>query len=191
MLGLWIEQTEGAKFWHRVMTELQARGVEDILIALDRRAHRLPRGDQRGLPPDPDPYLRRASGAAELGLRLLPRPESASPPRCETIYRAETVAAGDAALAAFAASPDGARYPTITPIWRRQWDRVTPAFAYPPAIRRILTTTNAIESLHMQLRKIIKTRGHLPTDEAATKLLYLALRNIKKRWPRPQPGRPR
>ena len=67
-------------------------------------------------------------------------------------------------------------------LWQRQWDLVTPAFAYPPAIRKILTTTNAIESLHMQLRKIIKTRGHFPTDEAATKLLYLALRNIKKRW---------
>jgi len=92
------------------------------------------------------------------------------------------VAAGAGALEAFAASPDGTRYPTIAPLWRRQWDLVTPAFAYPSAIRRILTTTNAIESLHMQLRKILKTRGHFPTDEAATKLLYLALRNIKKRW---------
>ena len=81
-----------------------------------------------------------------------------------------------------AASPDGEHYPTIAPLWRKQWEYVTPGFAYPPAIRRILTTTNAIESLHSQLRKIIKTRGHFPTDEAAAKLLYLVLRNIKKRW---------
>jgi transposase-like protein len=99
-----------------------------------------------------------------------------------TIYRAETIAGAEQALEAFAASPEGQRYPTIAPLWRRQWEYVTPAFAYPPEIRRVLTTTNAIESLHMQLRKIIKTRGHFPTDEAAAKLLYLALRNIKKRW---------
>ena len=99
-----------------------------------------------------------------------------------TIYRAETVAGAEAALAVFAASPEGQRYPTIAPLWRRQWEYLTPAFAYPPEIRRVLTTTNAIESLHSQLRKIIKTRGHFPSDEAASKLLYLALRNIKKRW---------
>jgi transposase-like protein len=95
---------------------------------------------------------------------------------------AETVAGAEAALDAFAESPDGQRYPTIAPLWRRHWDLVTPAFAYPPVVRRMLSTTNAIESLHSQLRKIIKSRGHFPTDEAATKLLYLALRNIHKRW---------
>ena len=99
-----------------------------------------------------------------------------------TIYRAETIAGAEQALAAFATSAEGKRYPTIAPLWRKQWEYVTPAFAYPPEIRRVLTTTNAIESLHMQLRKIIKTRGHFPTDDAAAKLLYLALRNIKKRW---------
>ena len=98
------------------------------------------------------------------------------------IYRAPTVAAAETALAAFAESAEGRQYPTIAPLWHRQWEYLTPAFAYPPDIRRILTTTNAIESLHSQLRKIIKTRGHFPSDEAATKLLYLALRNIKKRW---------
>ncbi|CAN5822976.1 IS256 family transposase [soil metagenome] len=181
VLGLWIEQTEGAKFWHRVMTELQARGVADVLIALIDGLTGFPEAIQAVFPQTQIHtcvvHLVRRS-LAYVSYQHRKRVAAA----LKTIYRAETVAAGAAALAAFAASPDGARYPTIAPIWQRQWDLVTPAFAYPPAIRKILTTTNAIESLHMQLRKIIKTRGHFPTDEAATKLLYLALRNIKKRW---------
>src|ERR1051325_1237818 len=98
------------------------------------------------------------------------------------IYRAPTEAAALEALRAFERSPTGKRYSTIAPLWRRQWEYLCPVFAYPPAIRRLLYTTNAIESLHMQLRKIIKTRGHFPTDEAATKLLYLAVRNIIAKW---------
>ncbi len=181
VLGLWIEQTEGAKFWLRVMTELKARGVDDILIALID-----------GLKGFPDaigavfPHTQIHACIVHLVRQSLvfvsykDRKRVAS--QLRLIYRAETVAAARAALEAFAASPESQRYPTIAPIWERHWDVITPAFAYPPAIRRILTTTNAIESLHMQLRKIIKTRGHFPTDEAATKLLYLALRNIHKRW---------
>jgi transposase-like protein len=181
VLGLWIEQTEGAKFWHRVMTELQARGVEDVLIALIDGLTGFPEAIQAVFPQTQIHtcvvHLVRRS-LAYVSYQDRKRVAAA----LKTIYRAETVAAGAAALEAFTASPDGTRYPTIAPLWRRQWDLVTPAFAYPPAIRRILTTTNAIESLHMQLRKIIKTRGHFPNDDAATKLLYLALRNIKKRW---------
>jgi transposase-like protein len=181
VLGLWIEQTEGAKFWHRVMTELQARGVEDVLIALIDGLTGFPEAIQAVFPQTQIHtcvvHLVRRS-LAYVSYQDRKRVAAA----LKTIYRAETVAAGVAALEAFTASPDGTRYPTIAPIWRRQWELVTPAFAYPPAIRKILTTTNAIESLHMQLRKIIKTRGHFPTDEAATKLLYLALRNIRKRW---------
>jgi putative transposase len=181
VLGLWVEQTEGAKFWHRVMTELQARGVEDVLIALIDGLTGFPEAIQAVFPQTQIHtcvvHLVRRS-LAFVSYQDRKRVAAA----LRNVYRAETVAAGAAALETFAASPDGTRYPTIAPIWRRQWELVTPAFAYPPAIRRILTTTNAIESLHMQLRKIIKTRGHFPTDEAATKLLYLALRNIKKRW---------
>lgn len=181
VLGLWIEQTEGAKFWHRVMTELKARGVEDVLIALID-----------GLPGFPEaigavfPQTQIHTCVVHLVRRSLAfvsyKDRKRVAAMLRTIYRAETIAGAEAALATFAASPEGQRYPTIAPLWRRQWEYVTPAFAYPPAIRRILTTTNAIESLHSQLRKIIKTRGHFPTDEAAAKLLYLALRNIKKRW---------
>jgi putative transposase len=183
VLGLWIEQTEGAKFWLRVMTELKTRGVNDILIALID-----------GLAGFPDainavfPQTQIHTCIVHLVRRSLAFVSWKDRKRIATqlraIYRAETVAGAEQALAAFESSPDGQRFPTIGPIWRRQWDYVTPAFTYPPAIRRILTTTNAIESLHSQLRKIIKSRGHFPTDEAATKLLYLALRNIKKRWSR-------
>lgn len=181
VLGLWIEQTEGAAFWLRVMTELQSRGVEDILIALvdglagfpdaittvfpQTQVHHcmvhLVRGSLSYVP-----WSARRLVAAEL----------------RAIYRAPTEAAATAALEAFAQSPAGQRYPPIATMWRRHWAHIRPVFAYPPAIRRLLYTTNAIESLHMQLRKIIKTRGHFPSDEAATKLLYLALRNIIAKW---------
>jgi putative transposase len=181
VLGLWIEQTEGARFWLKVMTELKNRGVEDILIALIDGLTGFPEAIT-GVFPQTQIHtcvvhlVRRSLAFVSYKDRKriagLLRP----------IYQAETEAAAEAALEAFAASPDGQRYATIAPIWRRQWTAVTPAFAYPREIRRILNTTNAIESLHMQLRKIIKTRGHFPSDEAATKLLYLALRNIHKRW---------
>ena len=181
VLGLWIEQTEGARFWLRVMTELKSRGVDDVLIALIDGLTGFPEAIHAVFPQTQIHtcivHLVRRS-LAFVGWKDRKRVAS----QLRTIYRAETVAAAEAALTAFDASPDGVRYPTIAPLWHRQWDAVTPAFSYPPAMRRILTTTNAIESLHMQLRKIIKTRGHFPTDEAATKLLYLALRNIHKRW---------
>jgi putative transposase len=181
VLGLWIEQTEGAKFWHRVMTELQGRGVQDILIALIEGLAGFPEAIAAVFP-----QTQIHTCVVHLVRRSLAfvswqdRKRVAASLRA--IYRAPTLAAAETALQTFAASPDGQRYPTIAPLWVRQWDLVTPGFAYPLAIRRILTTTNALESLHMQLRKIIKTRGHFPTDEAASKLLYLALRNIKKRW---------
>jgi putative transposase len=181
VLGLWIEQTEGAKFWHRVMTELQSRGVQDILIALIDGLTGFPEAIGAVFP-----QTQIHTCVVHLVRRSLAfvswqdRKRVAGALR--GIYRAETVAAAEAARHAFAASADGARYPLIAPIWERAWAYVTPVFAYPPAVRRILSTTNAIESLHMQLRKIIKTRGHFPTDEAALKLLYLAIRNIQLRW---------
>lgn len=181
VLGLWVEQTEGAKFWHRVMTELQTRGVEDILIALIDGLTGFPAAIEAVFPQTQIHtcvvHLVRRS-LAFVSYKDRKRVAAA----LRTIYRAETIPAAEAALHAFATSADGQRYPTIAPIWERAWGYVTPAFAYPPPVRRILTTTNAIESLHMQLRKIIKTRGHFPTDEAALKLLYLALRNIQLRW---------
>jgi transposase-like protein len=100
------------------------------------------------------------------------------------IYIAPSAEAGSAALDAFERSPWGIQFPTVVAAWRRAWTHVIPFFAFAPEIRRLIYTTNALESVHAQLRKIIKTRGHFPTDDAATKLLWLVLRNITGKWER-------
>jgi putative transposase len=181
ILGLWIEQTEGAKFWLKVMTELHNRGVQDVLICLVDGLKGFPEAIEAVFPHaqiqtcvvhlmrhslDYCSWQHRKFVAAEL----------------KTIYRAITAEAAAEALSVFEAGPWGKRYPTIVASWRRNWERVIPFFAYPLDVRRVLYTTNAIESLHMQLRKITKNRGHFPSDEAATKLLYLALRNVTAKW---------
>ncbi len=181
ILGLWIEQTEGAKFWLRVMTELKNRGVADILFAVVDGLKGFPEAITTVFPQTTVQtcivhLLRHSLDFVTWSHR---KPVAAA---LKAIYRAPTAPAAETALEAFTASEWGRKYPPIAPAWRRQWAQVIPFFAYPPEIRRILYTTNAIESLHMQLRKIVKTRGHFPSDEAATKLLYLALRNIVKRW---------
>ena len=181
VLGLWIEQTEGARFWHRVLTELQARGVQDVLIALIDGLTGFPEAVAAVFP-----QAQIHTCVVHLVRRSLAyvgwRERKGVADALRAIYRAETVPGAEAALAAFKASADGRRYPLIAPIWERAWPYVIAAFAYPPEVRRILSTTNAIENLHRQLRKVIKTRGHFPTDEAALKLLYLALRHIQTRW---------
>jgi transposase-like protein len=98
------------------------------------------------------------------------------------IYAAANAEAAEAALDAFADGEWGRRFPTVVAAWRRAWAQVIPFFAFPPEIRRVIYTTNAIESVNAQLRKIIKTRGHFPTDDAANKLIWLALRNITADW---------
>jgi transposase-like protein len=102
-----------------------------------------------------------------------------------TIYTAPSAAAAAAALEALAAGPWGQRFPPVIASWRRAWPQVIPFFAFPPEVRRVIYTTNALESVHARLRKILKTRGHFPTDEAATKRIWLALRNITRDWDRP------
>jgi transposase-like protein len=100
------------------------------------------------------------------------------------IYTAPSAEAAQAELDAFEQSPWGRKFPTVVAAWRRAWDRVIPFFAFPPAVRRVIYTTNAIESINARLRKIIKTRGHFPSDDAASKLIWLALRNITADWSR-------
>jgi putative transposase len=183
VLGLWIEQTEGAGFWLRVMTELKSRGVEDVLIALVDGLVGFPEAITTVFPQTQVHHcvvhlVRQSLAYASWKER---KTLSAA---LRAIYRAPTEPAASAALDAFAAGAWGTKYPAIVALWRRHWPYVAPVFAFPPEIRRLLYTTNAIESLHMQLRKIVKTRGHFPTDEAATKLLYLALRNIIAKWKR-------
>lgn len=181
ILGLWIEQTEGAKFWLKVMTELKNRGVQDALICLVDGLKGFPEAIEAVFPQaqiqtcivhlmrhslEYCSWQDRKHVAAEL----------------KSIYRAVNAEAAAQALSAFEAGRWGQRYPPIVTSWRRNWERVIPFFAYPQDVRRVLYTTNAIESLNMQLRKITKNRGHFPNDEAATKLLYLALRNVTAKW---------
>ena len=181
VLGLWVEQTEGAGFWLRVMTELKSRGVEDILIALVDGLAGFPDAIHAVFPQAQVHHC--VVHLVRQSLGYVPhRERKAVALELKAVYRAPTEAAAAAALRAFEASAFGTRYPTIAPLWRRHWEYVRPVFAYPPLIRRLLYTTNAIESLHMQLRKVTKTRGSFPTDEAALKLLYLAVRNITAKW---------
>jgi len=177
VLGIWIEQTEGAKFWLKVFNDLKTRGVNDILIAVVDGLKGLAEAIEVTFPRTTVQTcivhlirnsLHYASWKDRKTVATALRP----------IYTAVSAESAQAALEAFAAGPWGAKYPTIAQSWERAWSHVIPFFAFPPAVRRVIYTTNAIESLNMQLRKIIKTRGHFPSDEAATKLLWLALRNV-------------
>jgi len=181
ILGIWIEQTEGAKFWLKVMTELKNRGVNDVLIAVVDGLKGFPEAIAAVFPSTQIQtcivHLIRAS----LDYASW-KDRKALAGELKTIYRASDADSARHALDAFDASAWGSKYPPIAASWRRHWEEVIPFFAYPADVRKIIYTTNAIESLHMRLRKIIKTRGHFPNDEAATKLIYLALRNITKEW---------
>ncbi|ABO54827.1 transposase, mutator type [Burkholderia vietnamiensis G4] len=177
VLGLWIEQTEGAKFWLKVFNELKTRGCQDILIAVVDGLKGLAEAISAAYPRTTVQTcivhlirnsLEYASYKDRKALAAALRP----------IYAAASEEAARQALQDFADGPWGAKYPTIVQSWRRAWEHVIPFFVFPPEIRRVVYTTNAIESLNMQLRKIIKTRGHFPNDEAAIKLLWLALRNV-------------
>lgn len=184
ILGLWIEQTEGAKFWLRVMNELKARGVADILIAVTD-----------GLKGFPDaitavfPQTVVQTCIVHLIRHSLEfvswKDRKAVVPALRAIYRAKDAAAGEAALGDFEAGPWGQRYPAITQSWRRAWDRVIPFYGFPEGVRRIVYTTNAIEALNSKLRRAVRTRGHFPSDDAATKLLYLVLNRAGDDWKRP------
>ena len=177
VLGLWIEQTEGAKFWLKVFNDLKTRGCQDILIAVVDGLKGLADAINTVFPKTTVQtcivHLIRNSLDYAGWKDRKPVAQALRP-----IYKAASEQAALAALEAFAAGPWGAKYPTIVKSWQRAWEHVTPFFAFPPEIRRVIYTTNAIESLNMQLRKIIKTRGHFPNDEAAIKLLWLALRNV-------------
>jgi len=183
VLGLWIEQTEGAKFWLKVVNDLRNRGVEDILIAVVDGLKGFPEAINATFPATTVQtcivHLIRNS-LAYVSWKDRKLVAAALRP----IYTAPSAEAAQAALEAFAAGPWGAQHPSIVKSWKSAWAQVIPFFAFPPEVRRIIYTTNAIESLHMQLRKIIKTRGHFPSDEAATKLIWLALRNVTADWKR-------
>jgi transposase-like protein len=177
ILGLWIENTEGAKFWMKVFNDLKTRGVADILIAVTDGLKGIPEALGAVFP---------ATTLQTCIVHLIRnsldyaswKDRKALAAALKPVYTAVNADSAAQALDEFEAGPWGQRFPNIVATWRRAWDRVIPFFAFPPAVRKLIYTTNAIESLHSQLRKIIKTRGHFPNDDAATKLIWLALRNI-------------
>jgi putative transposase len=186
VLGLWIAQTEGAKFWLQVVTELKNRGVNDIFIACVDGLKGFPEAIETVFPKTEVQlcivHLVRYS-LNFVGWKQ--RQEVATD--LKTIYTAATEVEAAQRLEEFAAKWD-AKFPLIAKSWRRNWPRVIPFFAHPPEIRKVLYTTNAIESLNMSLRKVTKARGSFPNDDALLKLLYLALRNIAKKWTRQMVG---
>jgi len=180
VLGIWLESNEGAKFWLKVISELKNRGVQDILIVCCDGLKGFPQAIEAVFPKAVVQtcivhmirnsmrfvgWVQRKAVCAEL----------------RNVYAAPTEQAGLAELDAFEAKY-AQRFPAIASSWRSNWDRVRPFFDFPPELRRLIYTTNAIESLNFQLRKVTKAKGHFPNDEAAIKLLYLALRNAEKKW---------
>jgi putative transposase len=181
ILGLWLEQNEGAKFWLRVMNELRNRGVEDILIAVVDGLKGFPEAIRAVFPEATIQtcivhLLRHSLDFVSY------KDRKAVGGALKDIYRAVDATAGETALAAFDASPWGQKYQAIGQSWRRVWSEVVPFYAFPAEVRRILYTTNAIEALNAKLRRAVRTRGHFPTDEAAMKLLFLVLNRSEKEW---------
>jgi len=184
VLGLWLEQNEGAKFWLRVMNELHNRGVEDILIAV-----------VDGLKGFPEAILAVFPQATvqtcivhllRLSLDFVSyKDRKAVATALKDIYRAVDATTAEAALTTFEAGEWGRKYPAIGQSWRRARGEVIPFYAFPAEVRRILYTTNAIEALNSKLRRAVRARGHFPTDEAALKLLFLVLNRAEKEWTMP------
>ena len=184
ILGLWLEQNEGAKFWLRVMNELKNRGVEDVLIAVVDGLKGFPEAITAVFPEATVQtcivHLLRQSLAF-----VAYKDRKAVAAALRDIYRAVDATAGEAALAAFEEGPWGRKYPAIGQSWRRAWGEVVPFYAFPGDVRRLLYTTNAIEALNSKLRRAVRARGHFPTDEAAMKLLFLVLNRAEKEWRMP------
>ena len=183
ILGIWIENTEGAKFWMKVFNDLKTRGVQDILIAVTDGLKGMAEALGAVFP---------ATTLQTCIVHLIRnsldfaswKDRKALAAAIKPIYTAVSAEAAQSELNAFEAGPWGQKFPTVVNAWRRAWDKVIPFFAFPPEVRRVIYTTNAIESVNARLRKIIKTRGHFPSDDAATKLIWLALRNITEDWGR-------
>jgi putative transposase len=184
VLGLWIDETESATFWLSVFNELKGRGVQDILIAVTDGLVGLNQAFEAAFPRTTHQtcvvhLIRNSLVLASVKNR------AALANALKPIYQATTAQAAEAALIEFEASEIGQRYPGVARIWRNAWDRVIPFYAFSPAIRKLLYTTNAIESLNRSIRKIIKTKGSFGNDDAARKLVWLTLRSITEKWKRP------
>jgi len=178
VLGIWVQPTEGAKFWMQVCTELRNRGVRDVLIACCDGLTGLPEAIETVWPHTTvqtcTVHLIRAA------MKFVSyKDRRAMAGALKDIYTAATAEAAETALLTFADSELGRRYPGAVGVFERAWDRFIPFFAFPPALRKIIYTTNAIESFNFQIRKVIKNRGHFPTDDSAIKLIWLAIADIE------------
>jgi len=180
VLGLWFQSSEGAKFWLQVLNELKQRGVRDVLICCVDGLKGFPEAIEAVFP---DAWVQTCIvHLIRQSLRFVPdkhRRQVAND--LKPIYTAVDADAAAEALHAFEASW-GERYPMIGKTWRETWEYVIPFLAFPAEVRRVVYTTNTIEALHRQIRKTIKTRGHFPTEEAARKLIYLAITNAERKW---------
>lgn len=182
VLGLWLESTEGAKFWLKVITELRARGVQDVLIACCDGLKGFPQAIESVFPKTIVQTCIVHQVRNSLAF-VNWKDRKAVVHDLRAIYRAASELAARAALEEFE-QRWGAKYPTIGPSWRTNWERLTPFLSLPLEIRKMVYTTNAIESLNFSLRQVIRNKGHFPNDDAALKLLYLAIRNTEKKWKR-------
>jgi putative transposase len=183
VLGMWIEATEGAKFWLTILGELRQRGVADILVICADGLTGLPQAVEAAFPKAV--FQTCIVHLVRSSVRYVPWKNRRAVCRdLRIIYTADSAEGAEAALDDFEAKW-GDQFPMIAPAWRRRWAEVTPFLSYPIEIRRAIYTTNAIEALNRQLRKVLKTRGHMPSDQAALKLIYLALRNATKKWGAP------
>ncbi len=183
VLGLWISESEGAKFWLGVFTELKNRGMHDCFIACVDGLTGLPEAVETVFPHTQVQLC--IVHKVRNALKFVSYKERKAVARdLRSIYSAPTLEGAEAALDAFAEKWDG-KYPAISPAWRADWTRLTVFFDYPPEIRKAIYTTNAVESLNYSLRRVLKNRGAFPSDEAIFKVLYLGLRNVAKKWTRP------
>ena len=183
LLGLWMAETEGAKFWLLVMTELKNRGLNDIFIACTDGLKGFPEAIESVYPETQIQLC--IVHQVRHSLRFVSwKQRKAVAADLRRIYAAATLAEAEEALVAFGERWDE-EHPNISQSWRNNWERLSTFFDYPPQIRKVIYTTNAIESLNASLRKVTKTRRSFPNDEAVMKVLYLALHNIAKKWTMP------
>ena len=175
VLGMWFQETEGAKFWMQVLQRPEDPRRPGHPDRVRRRADRVPRGDRGDLPEDDRPNVHRSSDPLKPEVRARREREQVARD-LKPIYTAKDADQAHAELEPFD-EKWGARFPVITQAWLNAWEHVTPFLAFPAEVRRVIYTTNAIEALNRQLRKAIKTKGSFPTEDSARKLVYLALQN--------------
>lgn len=184
ILGIWIEQTEGAKFWLRVMNELKSRGLEDILVAVIDGLKGFPEAIEAVYP-----QTRIQTCIVHLlrySMQFVSwKDRKALAEALKLIYKAPTVEIAEQELENFTHGPWGQKFPMVAESWKRNWEHIIPFFDFPEIIRKIIYTTNLIESINGRVRRAVQIRGHFPNDEAAMKLIWLVLRDVAKKWDHP------